>query len=394
MFFMRAVGWILPNATAAAKQNLGLFTFGSDHVHGANGFVFAIRRKKKHNRRVSAGKKESSSRAALLSRQVAALGYVFRVLLPVILRTGRRPVIFSRYTGMGDIICTIPATRELMKRHPGATFIYNCHRDFAAVPKLAGITERVTTLESIGLIGYWYRFLLGGFYHFAHGDDTPGKVAQEPMVAEFLRQFNLPVTQEHPKLEAPPEAREKVNALLARKQLDPSQLVLIHPGPSWPVKEWPRENWVQLVAALRARGFTSIAQMGVGRYMNFGQVAVETIPGTVSLVDELSVAECFASIAQARLFIGIDSGLLHIAACTRTPAVGIFGPTSPEFFYAEHFRKDFVVSEVACQGCYHRLPRLHWVTGCPYEIKCMKTLLLKDILRACLAKLGEAAERA
>ena len=111
-------------------------------------------------------------------------------------------MIFSRHSGMGDIICTIPVALELMKRHPGATFIYNCHQDFAAVPRLAGIADLVTSLEPIGLIGHWYRFLLGGFYHFAHGDDQSGQVAREPMVAEFLRQFHLPVTDEHPRLAA------------------------------------------------------------------------------------------------------------------------------------------------------------------------------------------------
>jgi len=323
----------------------------------------------------------------LLSRQAAALGYVFRVILPVLLKTGRRPVIFSRYTGMGDIICTLPAARELMKRHPGATFIYNCHADFAAVPKLAGVADRITTLEPVGIVGHRYKFLLAGFYHFAHGDDLPGRTSQEPMVTEFCRQFNLPVLEEHPELPVTDAGRKSALAVFAKKKLDLSALVLIHPGPSWKVREWPRENWTGLVAALRERGHTSIAQLGVARYMNFGQMAVETIPGAVSLVDELSVEECVAAIAQAKLFIGIDSGLLHIAAGTRTPSVGIFGMTLPEYRFSKDFRKDFVTSRVECAGCEHRKPRLHWVTGCPYDIRCMKTLDMDDVLRACLAKL-------
>jgi ADP-heptose:LPS heptosyltransferase len=320
----------------------------------------------------------------LVQRHMATLGYVLNVLLPIIVRTGRRPVIFSRWTGMGDIICTIPAARALMKRHIGALFIYNCHRDFTVLPKIAGVADRITSLEQIGLIGHWYRFLLAGFYPFAHGDDTPGQMAQAPMVAEFLRQFNLPVTEGHPEIMTSATAQEKVLTLLRQKQLDPEKLVLIHPGPSWPIKEWPREHWTQLVARLRAAGHTNIAQMGVARYMNFGKVALEAIPGAVSLIDELSVEECFAIIARAKLLIGIDSGLLHISGCTHTPAIGVFGPTSPQFFYSENIRKEFAVSQVACQGCYHRRPRVDWITGCPHDIRCMVKISADEVLRNCL----------
>jgi ADP-heptose:LPS heptosyltransferase len=336
---------------------------------------------------VGAAKKTVSPLAALLARHAAALGYAVRVVLPVIFRTRRRPVIFSRYTGMGDIICTIPAVRELQKRHPGATFIFNCHPDFVAVPQLAGVADRTTSTQEMGIIGHWYRFLLGGFYHFAHGDDLPGVVAQEPMVKEFLRQFELPITEEHPALAATPAVTEKVKALLAQHGLVSESLVLIHPGPSWPVKEWPPEKWAALVAELRARGFTSIAQLGVAKYLIYDKISVEPIPGLFSLVDALTLEECFAVVAQARLFIGIDSGLLHIAAATRTPAVGIFGSTQPEFLYSAAERKFFVTSRVDCVGCFHRKPRLNWLTGCPHEVQCLKSIEVAEVLAACEAQL-------
>ena len=324
----------------------------------------------------------------LLVRHAQAFWYVVTVVFPVILKTGKRPVIFSRYTGMGDIICTIPAVRELMKRHHGATFIYNCHRDFVDVPKLTNVANRVTTLEPIGLIGHWYSFLLGGFYHFAHGDDLPDSGCSELMVTEFCRQFQLPLLEEHPELSAGPAAREKACLILERKGLNRDSLILIHPGPSWPVREWPRENWARLLAELRQHGFTNIGQLGVSRYMNFGKVEVSVVPGAVSLINEFSIEECIAVISQAKLFIGIDSGLLHISASTRTPSVGIFGMTLPEYRFSQIFRTDFITNRIECAGCEHRKPRLHWITGCPYDIKCMKALPVDNVLHACLSKLA------
>src|SRR5260370_2727794 len=93
-------------------------------------------------------------------RHTEVFAYLFKVILPVLIRTRRRPVIFSRYSGMGDIICTIPAAQRLMQRHPGATFIYNCHPDFADLPRLAGVADPVTSVKSIGLLGPPDRFPL------------------------------------------------------------------------------------------------------------------------------------------------------------------------------------------------------------------------------------------
>jgi ADP-heptose:LPS heptosyltransferase len=292
---------------------------------------------------------------------------------------------FSRYSGLGDIICTIPAAQQLMLRHVGATFLYNCHSASAPIPRLAGVADRLTSVNAIGLVGYWYRFLFEGFYHFAHGDDLSANGCQDTMVAEFCRQFHLPIVQEHPELPVVPSAEERALQVLRQRNLNPSALVLIHPGPTWPVREWPLENWTRLVEKLRQHGLENIGQLGVARHLDFGNLDVPVIPGATSLLDAFDIEECIAVIAQARLFIGIDSGLLHIAAATRTPSVGIFGITLPEYRFSRQFREHFVVNRVPCVGCEHRRPRLHWRTGCPYEIRCMKTLPVETVFLACSA---------
>lgn len=339
-----------------------------------------------------AAEKNKTGLSAVLANHAAAFGYVLRVVVPTLLRTGRRPVIFHRHTGMGDIICTIPAVQELRRRHPGATFIYNCHADFADVPRIAKVADRVTSLSSMGHVGYWYGFLLNGFYNFAHGDDIGGQTSQASMVEEFCRQYNLPPTDEHPHLEIDPALREQAKRLLEKKQLDLNRLVIIHPGPSWPVREWPEEKWGQLVAALRQHGYNSVAQLGVGRYMLFGKMQLNAVPGATSLIDELSLPQVFAVISLARLHIGIDSGLLHIAAAVSTPGVGLFGMTSPRLRFSKKYITPFVTSSVPCQGCYHRLPRVDWVTGCPHDIRCMKDISVDEVLQKCLAILDQRAK--
>ena len=76
-------------------------------------------------------------------------------------------------------------------------------------------------------------------------------------------------------------------------------------------------------------------------------------------------------------FVGIDSGLLHMAGAVGTPAVGLFGPVDPALRLPPTTPAVAVTappSEVPCLGCHHRMPRLHWKTGCPHDIACMRQL--------------------
>jgi ADP-heptose:LPS heptosyltransferase len=296
-------------------------------------------------------------------------------------------VIFSKFSGIGDIICTIPAALELKKRHPKATFIYNCHPDFACLPRLAKVTGRITSLVCIGLVGYWYRFLLAGYYQFTSDDDNPQTIPTDVYIRDFGRPFGLNLPDEHPKLQIDPAVVGRVKLLLERRGLAADPLILIHIGPSWPVREWPRESWTALVTALKSSGFANLVQIGSRSHLKMGEVVGEPIISVISLVDQLTLEETVALIAQGNLFIGIDSGLLHIAAALKIPAVGLWGPTSPQFRFSPDNRLSFITSVAECQGCHHRHPRLHWITGCPYDIKCMKTISAAEVSSACLARL-------
>jgi ADP-heptose:LPS heptosyltransferase len=54
---------------------------------------------------------------------------------------------------------------------------------------------------------------------------------------------------------------------------------------------------------------------------------LNALPDAVDLVGRLSVPEAAACLARSSLFIGNDSGLMHLAAAAGTPTIGLFGPT-------------------------------------------------------------------
>ena len=323
---------------------------------------------------------------ALLKRHAAAFWYVLTVILPVILRTGRRPVIFSRFAGMGDIICSIPAALELKKRHPGATFIYNCGVSSACLPRMGGVTSFVTSCREIGLVSYWYRGLLGQFYSFSSDDDDLSKDDTLNSIVAFGNNLGVQTKETHPPLAISDAASQAAHKAVASLHFDGSPLIVIHTGPSSKVRQWPRDHWAELVLALNRQGYKNILQLGAraGSYADADASETTPVPGAFSLVEQLPLEQSIALIAKADLYVGIDSGLLHAAASVKTPAVGIWGPTSAHFRLSPEERSFSVTSPAECQGCHHRMPRLHWETGCPHSIRCMKEIQPDKVLHACL----------
>ncbi|HEX9046385.1 MAG TPA: hypothetical protein VF988_05105, partial [Verrucomicrobiae bacterium] len=105
------------------------------------------------------------------------LWFVLSRVLPLWLRTGRRPVLVSRYMAMGDVICAFPAALELKKRHLGAPMIFHCREDYACLPAMAGVTRHTVSELNVPQIQRYYRFCFGGIYEFLYGDERENDVS-------------------------------------------------------------------------------------------------------------------------------------------------------------------------------------------------------------------------
>lgn len=253
---------------------------------------------------------------------------------------------------------------------------------------MAGLPVCVSTTPHLGLVQFWYGWLIGQFYEFNYADRMPGVNSHEILIKEFGRPYGVLAGEEHPKLTNDPAAKINIQKLLKSygvNQIEPHQAVIvIHPGPSWAVREWPAAAWLSLVKQLRQSGYEKIFQLGTKVNPSLPGVFAPEIPGTISLVDKLSLEETIAIISLADLFVGIDSGLLHIAASVHTPSVGLWGPTAPLLRFSARNARFFLSGNVECIACHHRQPRLHWITSCPYEIRCMKAISAEDVLATCL----------
>ena len=107
--------------------------------------------------------------------------------------------------------------------------------------------------------------------------------------------------------------------------------VLIHPFPQWTYKQWTLEGWVSVGRYLNKLGYIIVVSGGTGQEeLNNIACIVEQLPvDTINLAGQVSLAELTYIISKAKLFIGPDTGITHLAAATGIPVIALFGPTNP-----------------------------------------------------------------
>jgi ADP-heptose:LPS heptosyltransferase len=125
-----------------------------------------------------------------------------------------------------------------------------------------------------------------------------------------------------------PEDRARAAALLPPG----APLIALAPTANWDGKLWPPERFSALFRALAAGalpGARAAVFAGPGaRERALAAPVLAALPDAIDLVGALTLPEAAACLARCALFIGNDSGLMHLAAAAGTPTLGLFGPTS------------------------------------------------------------------
>jgi heptosyltransferase-1 len=131
---------------------------------------------------------------------------------------------------------------------------------------------------------------------------------------------------EMPKIEFPrDQALEKQTVDRLREEI--GDFALLNPGAGWGAKQWPAERYGGVARRLAEDGVRSLINFGPGEesLMRAAESASRgTAKGMVS-----SLTGLIALTRRARLFIGGDTGPMHLAAALGVPVVAIFGPTNP-----------------------------------------------------------------
>lgn len=121
-------------------------------------------------------------------------------------------------------------------------------------------------------------------------------------------------------------ARAAVRAKLAGRT---RPFAMIHPAAAFAEKQWAAENFAAVIDHLAGKGIDAVA-VGAKADRPVLEAVAKSAAAEVDLFDDLSLPQVTALAAEARLFVGNDSGIAHIAAAVGTPVAVIFGASNPD----------------------------------------------------------------
>ena len=152
-------------------------------------------------------------------------------------------------------------------------------------------------------------------------------------------------------------------------------VVVLAPGAVGPSKRWPAASYAQLARDLAAQGYAIWIVGGPGEKAIATEI-VQKAPTARDLTGT-DLRSAILALAAAKAAVSNDSGLLHVAAALGTPAIGIFGPTSP-WHWAPLNPIAAVIqapTEIPCRPCHKPVCRLE-------HHRCMRDISLDMVMAA------------
>jgi ADP-heptose:LPS heptosyltransferase len=295
------------------------------------------------------------------------------------LRRRKRLIVLCRFGGIGDMICAIPAVREFIRTHKDDQVVYVTRLAYGDLISRANLGIPCVKSAMHVLPPPWATWVIKKCIYLSYVEEEVNlKHSPRGLIEEFGKGFGFDHLTEDPVLEVNKAETENIrqNYLRNGKQ----KIVLLHSGPTWNVREWPIESWTQLVAILKEDPSIEILQIVAARNATVLQATCPVIPGAIAIECADNMMRLIDIIAAADLLIGIDSGPIHIAGAVGTNCVAVFGPTDPALRLWKTGHAEGIFHEVPCSFCHHRRPRLHWQTGCPHDIICMRGIKVDQVL--------------
>lgn len=183
-----------------------------------------------------------------------------------------------------------------------------------------------------------------------------------------------------------PEALDRAEKFLSDAGSPPDRLrIAFGAGAAYgTAKCWPANRYADLARTLVSGHGARVLLFGAASEASVAaEVEQGAGEGVINLIGRSAIGDLPALLSRCSLFVGNDSGGMHVAAAVGLPVVAVFGPTDPDGTRPLTSQLSIVQRKVACSPCFLR--------HCPIDHRCMKSVDLQMVLDATRGWLAQAA---
>ncbi len=319
-------------------------------------------------------------------------------------------ILIVKLSSIGDVVHTLPILSALRKKYPEsyiawvvkkkAADIISNHPHLNKVILYEGVRKTAKRLRSlkfdlaIDLQGLFrsglLTFLSGaktrlGFsransrelgYLFLNQRVTPREEDRHVIDKNLslLRPLGIDTKEKEFIIPVSNKNKEYIAHFLRGEGITPSDLlVALNPGASWPSKLWPVERWAELTDRLTEKLKARIIFLWGPGEKDFVDSIVRITKNSPIISCRTNLKELAVLISKCRLFVGGETGPLHIACALNVPTVALIGPTDSvrNGPYGEGHM--VIEKDLPCRGC--------WRHECR-KLDCMRLITVDEVFSA------------
>jgi ADP-heptose:LPS heptosyltransferase len=256
-------------------------------------------------------------------------------------------LLFVTSNRLGDAVLSSGVLAHFVERQPGLRVTVACGALpaslFADLPGLERVIPIVKdkTRSRIGhWVGLWkalprHRWtsvidLRSTFFAWTVRAETRlvsrAEKRHEHRIEELGRQFGI-TPPPGPRLFVSKDRQARMDRLV-----DKRPILAVGPTANWGGKQWPAERFAEMIRRLTAPGGllpgARVAVFGAAHEREAALAVLAAVKDPLDLIGSADLLNVFALLRRCALFVGNDSGLMHMAAAAGIPTLGLFGPSA------------------------------------------------------------------
>lgn len=285
-------------------------------------------------------------------------------------------IVVKRLGAIGDVLLTTGIVRKLKRKFP----LYDvnvqtvCESVFRGNPFVSNVSR-----EPFAKVDMMFDL-----------DMAYERSPKMPVVEAYHRA----VFGDDPLTDFTPEMFSNINDVASlNSKLPPNffngAVAVIHMTVSWPNRTWQRQKWLRVIDNIVSRG-GKVAVVGAS-----GDFKPDTKNDVLNLTDRLNIHEIRELVAKSDVFIGMDSGLLHVAMTTEVPVIGLFTCANPVYRMVERKAQSVaLIPKVPCRFCLHdEKPPVTFVGCARGNYQCLNDITVNDVIESAGKFLFDSTKR-